>query len=71
MANDHLQGTNSRADLMDAETAAKHGDARLAVFLLCRYHGGALADLWQHVEREKVTDVVPGSILVSSKLTKT
>lgn len=68
MANTQLQGTGNPVDLADAKTAAAHGDTRLAVFLLCRYHGGELNDLWKFVSREKQTDDPPGAVLVSSGL---
>lgn len=68
MANEHLKGTGSYVDVADARQAASHGNARLALFYICRYHGGPLADLWKFVALEKQTDDPPGTIVVSSGL---
>ena len=62
MSNDHLQGTGKAVDVEDAKTAAKNGDIRLAVFLLGRYHGGALHELWHFVSDHKVRQDVPGAM---------
>lgn len=64
MPNIHLQGTGNRVDLEDAKTAAKNGDIRLAVFLMGRYHGGELTDLWQFVSDHIVRKDVPGEMRV-------
>jgi len=67
MPNTHLQGTGNRIDLEDAKTAAKNGDIRLAVFLMGRYHGGELNDLWKFVSDHIVRQDVPGEMRVIDK----
>lgn len=67
MSNDHLRPTADSCTLEDAKTAAKNGDIRLAVFLLGRYHGGVLTDIWQFVGDDKVRSDVPGELRVIDK----
>jgi hypothetical protein len=62
MPNTHLQGTGKAVDIEDAKTAAKNGDIRLAVFLMGRYHGGELNELWKFVSDHIVRQDTPGAM---------